>query len=476
MLTILTFFPLLGVFFLSFVKEHKNAYSVALWLTFVHLILSLGVWVSFDANQMGYQFVTKHVWFKELALHFGVDHVSILFLPLTSLLVFLCVLGSAIDKSVAYWKFILLAEFAIVGAFCSLNFILFYIFFEAVLIPCFFLITMWGGEGKSHAAVKFFVYTFAGSILMLIGLVMLYCKTGIDNFDAMHNMARPLSIIMQHKLWWLFVLSFAIKIPMVPFHTWLPHAHVEAPMAGSVLLAGIMIKMGAYGLLRLAIPLTADVCHLYAPYMMWLSAGTVVYGSLLAYAQTDIKRLIAYSSVAHMGYVTLGLFSLSTKGVVGAVIQMLSHGVISAGLFFIIGFLYERTHNRDMAFYKGLVTLMPGLSLAMMLFTLSSVALPGTVGFWGEFLVLAGAFSIQKSAVYIASAGMVLGAIYMLRLYRVCFWGDASQGVSIKALNWRESTVLITLSVITVVCGIYPKPFMDMANKASQEVLRNYAR
>lgn len=475
MLLALTFLPLLGACFLLLVPEKRNCHSVALWLSFVHMVLACVLWYHFDPTVEKYQFVTHYAWVDELSLHLGVDSVSMLFIPLTSLLVLLCILASPQHYPPAYWVFLLLAESALVGTFCSVNFITFYIFFESVLIPCFFLIGLWGGENRRYACMKFFLYTFAGSILMLIGLAMVWHHTGANNFISLFTMKKTLPSDVQYHIWWLFMLALAVKIPMLPVHTWLPHAHVEAPMVGSVLLAGIMLKMGGYGLLRLVLPLAPEACITYAPWVMYASVAAIVYASLVAYGQSDIKRLIAYSSVAHMGYMTLALFTLSPLGLQGGLFQMISHGIVSAGLFFVVGFLYERTHSRRMEDYQGLVKTMPGLSLAMMVLMLASIGLPGTMGFWGEFLALASSYTVSPYIAATAALGMVLGATYMLRLYRTCFWGSAPTKAHIlKPLTKEEAITLGVLCVSIIVWGVCPKLLTNTAQKAEKHVFIKY--
>lgn len=472
----LTFLPLLAACFLLFVPEKRNVYGVALWLACVHMVLACVLWWKFDPALSGYQYVIRCGWLGELSLHFGVDAVSILFIPLTSLLVLLCIAASPQHYPTAYWVFLLVAEAALTGTFCSMNLISFYIFFESVLTPCFFLIGLWGGENRRYACMKFFLYTFAGSILMLVGLILVWQHTGLDNFEALYAMKKALPYDVQHHVWWLFVLALAVKIPMLPVHTWLPHAHVEAPMVGSVLLAGVMLKMGGYGLLRLVLPLAPDACITLAPWMMYLSVAAILYASCVAYGQSDIKRLIAYASVAHMGYMTLAIFTLKPLGVQGGIFQMISHGITAAGLFFIIGFLYERTHNRHMDEYRGLVQKMPGLSFAMMIFTLASIGLPGTIGFWGEFLAITTAYTVSPYVASMGAFGMVLGAAYMLRLYRTCFWGQAPQGKVLPPLTMQESITLGILCLIVIVVGVCPKLLTHTIQTASQHVLITYAR
>lgn len=477
-LLVLTLLPLLGAFFVFLTPEERNTYGVAVWFTFVHLVLAGVTWWGFDPSHGHYQYVVKYHWFAELALHLGVDSISVLFIPLTSLLVFLCVNASSSSYSRYYWIFILLSEAALIGTFCSINLITFYIFFETVLIPVFFLISLWGGQNRRYACMKFFIYTLAGSVFMLIGLVTLIQKTGIDNFETLFAMKKNLPFDVQNFLWWLFMMAFAVKIPMLPFHTWLPHAHVEAPMASSALLAGIMLKMGGYGLLRLVLPLTPDICALNAPYIMWASVAAIIYASLVAYAQTDIKRLIAYSSIAHMGYVTLGLFTLSPLGLSAAIFQMISHGIISAGLFFVIGFLYERGHSRDMKDYRGLAQTMPALSLAMLILTMGSIALPGTIGFWGEFITLVAAYKINPFISGTAALGMILGAIYMLRLYRICFWGAApSPSPNWSPLRIQEKITLFILCACVLIYGVHTKRLTQTIQHAKQHAFcHHYAR
>jgi NADH-quinone oxidoreductase subunit M len=395
----------------------------------------------------------------------GVDGISVLFVLLSTLLTPLCVIASwdAIKVRVKeYMIAFLVLETLMVGMFCALDFMVFYVFFEGVLIPMFLIIGIWGGERRVYAAFKFFLYTLTGSVLLLLALLAMYFESGTTDIPTLLVYDFPPA--MQTWLWLAFFASFAVKVPMWPVHTWLPDAHVEAPTAGSVILAGVLLKMGGYGFLRFSLPMLPDASVFFTPFVFTLSIIAIVYTSLVALAQEDMKKLIAYSSVAHMGFVTLGTFTVTQQGVEGALFQMLSHGVVSAALFLIVGVVYDRMHTRLISRYGGLVDRMPAYALSFMIFMLASVGLPGTGGFVGEFLVLVGAFQVSTWVALLAASGMVLGAAYMLYLYRRVIFGILSKAdlKTILDLNRREAVVFAPLLVLVFWMGIYPMSFIDI--------------
>jgi NADH-quinone oxidoreductase subunit M len=465
-LSLLIFLPLIGAIFLALVKSSdvRNAKAVALWISCLNLLLALVMWSQFDATNPQFQFVEQYDWVTSMrcSYHIGIDGLSIYFILLSTILIPMCILSS-FDKIASrireYMIAFLLLETFMIGFFCALDAILFYLFFEGVLIPMFLIIGLWGGNNRIYACFKFFLYTFLGSVFMLIALVKLYGDTNTTNLIAMSAHTIPLAT--QKWLFWAFVAAFAVKIPMWPVHTWLPDAHVEAPTAGSVILAGVLLKMGGYGLLRVVLPILPDASHLFAPIMIALSLIGIVYTSLVALAQTDIKKLIAYSSVAHMGFVTLGIFTFSPQGIAGAVMQMISHGFVSAALFLCVGVIYDRYHTREIKEYGGLINLMPRYASLFFILLIASIGVPGTSGFIGEFLVLAALFKLNILHVAIATLGMILGAVYMLWLYKRIFMGKVSGVLALHDrqhfdLNRNELGILSILAAITILLGIYP--------------------
>jgi len=431
LLSVIIFLPLIGSLFILIMKGEEatiasNAKNVAIWTSFLTFALSILLWVNFDISQISYQFVEKTSWVKDLGIryHLGIDGVSLFFVLLTTFLTPLCILASweSVPFRIReYMMAFLLLETFLIGMFCALDLVLFYVFFEGVLIPMFLIIGIWGGERRIYSCFKFFLYTFFGSVLMLIAILSIYYMTGSTDLQVVMDFSFPLSA--QKWLWLAFFASFAVKVPMWPVHTWLPDAHVEAPTAGSVILAGILLKMGAYGFLRFSIPLFPAATVFFTPMIMVLSIIAIVYASLIALVQTDMKKLIAYSSIAHMGFVTLGIFTLNTQGVSGAIMQMLSHGIVAAALFLCVGVVYDRLHTRDIDRYGGLVTRMPIYALFFMIFIFAAVGLPGTSGFVGEFLVLVGAFQVNTWVATLAASGMVLGAeLCFMALSKGCFW------------------------------------------------------
>jgi NADH-quinone oxidoreductase subunit M len=472
LLSLVTFLPLIGGLFIMVLRgEDKavadNARWIALWTSLIVFLLSLLLWTGFNPSTADFQFVEQHEWMPSLHIgyHLGIDGISLFFVLLSTLLTPICVLASweAVHVRVKeYMIAFLVLETMMVGMFASLDLILFYVFFEAVLIPMFLIIGVWGGPRRVYAAFKFFLYTLLGSVLMLLAILAIYWQLGTTDI-VVALQAPPVAKALQTWLWLAFFASFAVKVPMWPVHTWLPDAHVEAPTAGSVILAGVLLKMGGYGFLRFSVPLFPDATVLLTPLIYALSAVAVIYTSLVALAQQDMKKLIAYSSVAHMGFVTIGIFTITQEGVQGAMFQMLSHGIVSAALFLCVGVVYDRLHTREIARYGGLVNNMPNYALVFMVFMLASVGLPGTSGFIGEFLVLAGVFEVNTWVAFLAATGLILGACYMLYLYRRVVFGTITREDvrGMLDLGWREKLVFAPLLLLVFWMGIYPSSFLD---------------
>ncbi|MBN8890670.1 MAG: NADH-quinone oxidoreductase subunit M [Rhodospirillales bacterium 70-18] len=469
LLSLLTFLPLAGAVVIMSVRGDEatvaaNARWTALWTSLIVFALSLILWVRFDPSDPGFQFVEQASWLPQWGITYkmGVDGISVLFVLLSTALTPICILASweAIQTRVREFMLsFLILETMMVGMFCALDFVVFYMFFEGVLIPMYLIIGIWGGPRRVYAAIKFFLYTLAGSVLMLLALLAMWYAAGTTDIPALLKYSFPAS--MQTWLFLAFFASFAVKVPMWPVHTWLPDAHVEAPTAGSVILAGVLLKMGAYGFLRFSVPMLPLASAYFAPFIYTLSVVAVIYTSLVALAQTDMKKLIAYSSVAHMGVVTIGIFTINMQGVSGALFQMLSHGVVSAALFLCVGVIYDRMHTREIARYGGLASRMPAYAFTFMLFTMASVGLPGTAGFVGEVLVLIGAFKVSFWLALLGSMGMILGAAYMLYLYRRVVFGRLTKDElkSILDLSPREIAVFAPLIILTLWMGIYPSSF-----------------
>ena len=468
-LSLLTWLPLAGGLFIMTVRGTdevvaSNARWAALWTSLIVFAVSLVLWVKFDTANPGFQFQESLSWLPEFGVGYrmGVDGISVLFVLLSAALTPICILASweAITVRVReYMLAFLVLETMMVGMFSAQDFIVFYMFFEAVLIPMFLIIGVWGGPRRVYASFKFFLYTLAGSILMLLALLAIWRQAGTTDLAVL--MHTPFPARMQFWLFLAFFASFAVKVPMWPVHTWLPDAHVEAPTAGSVILAGVLLKMGAYGFLRFSVPMLPQASQQFAPLMFSLGVIAVIYTSLVAFAQTDMKKLIAYSSVAHMGVVVIGIFTFNAQGVEGALFQMLSHGIVSAALFLCVGVIYDRIHTRDIARYGGLAGRMPGYALIFMVFTMASVGLPGTSGFVGEFLVLVGAFKVSLYLAYLGSFGMILGAVYMLYLYRRVIFGKLTRDDlrGILDLSPREIAIFAPLVGLTLWMGVYPSSF-----------------
>jgi len=484
LLSLTIFLPLIGAVFILLLArgdketEAQSARMVALWTSSITFAISLLLWFGFQPGTADFQFVEEVPWFPEfnIAYRVGIDGISLFFVLLSTFLTPICVLASwdAIQNRVKeYMIAFLVLETFMVGMFCALDFFAFYAFFEGVLIPMFLIIGIWGGARRIYAAFKFFLYTFLGSVLMLVAILAMYWDVGSASIpDALKHAFSP---EMQTWLWLAFFASFAVKMPMWPVHTWLPDAHVEAPTAGSVILAGVLLKMGGYGFLRFSIPMFPEASADFAPLVYALSVIAVIYTSLVALAQEDMKKLIAYSSVAHMGFVTIGLFTLNEQGIDGAMFQMLSHGIVSGALFLCVGVVYDRLHTREIARYGGLVHRMPKYAFVFMVFTMASVGLPSTSGFVGEFLVIAGVFQDNTWVAALAATGLILGAAYMLYLYRRVIFGRLEKD-DLKAmvdLNWREVGILAPLVVLVFWMGIYPSSFLDLIQPSVANIVEN---
>jgi len=482
-LSLVTFLPLAGaVFILALNGDEasvaRNARWAALWTSLAVFVLSLPLWFGFDRSAAGFQFIERHVWIPGYGIgyHMGVDGISAPFILLSTFLTPLCILASwhVGSRVREYMVAFLVLETFMVGTFASLDLLLFYVFFEAVLIPMFLIIGIWGGKRRVYAAFKFFLYTLAGSVLMLVAMLAIYWQTETTNIVDLLEYDFPPE--MQTWLWIAFFASFAVKVPMWPVHTWLPDAHVEAPTAGSVILAGVLLKMGGYGLIRFSVPMFPVASELFTPFVFTLSVVAVIYTSLVALVQEDMKKLIAYSSVAHMGFVTLGIFAGTRQGVEGAMFQMISHGVVSGALFLCVGVIYDRLHTREIKRYGGLVHRMPAYAVVFMVFTMASVGLPGTSGFVGEFLVLTGTFQASTWAAALASTGVILGAAYMLYLYRRVIFGKLVHDDLQKMpdLDLREKLIFAPLIVATLWLGIQPQPVLNMLGPSVQTIVERY--
>jgi NADH-quinone oxidoreductase subunit M len=479
----ITFLPAFGAAIILFVSTEgeqgkRNIHNVALFVTAVTFVLSLLVWAEFDNSTAGFQFVEQHGWIGGfMSYHMGVDGISVLFVVLTAFLMPICILASreSVTQSVReYMIAFLLLETFMIGVFCALDLVLFYVFFEAGLIPMFLIIGVWGGKRRVYASFKFFLYTLLGSVLMLLAMMAMYWQAGTT--DIVKLLSHPFPAAWQPWLWLAFFASFAVKMPMWPVHTWLPDAHVEAPTAGSVILAAILLKMGGYGFLRFSLPMFPLASADFAPLVFALSLVAIVYTSLVALMQEDVKKLIAYSSVAHMGFVTMGIFAGNVWGVQGGIYQMLSHGLVSGALFLCVGVIYDRMHTREIAAYGGLVNRMPNYAAAFMIFTLANVGLPGTSGFVGEFLTLLGAFKVDTRVAAIATTGVILSAAYALWLYRRVVFG-ALEKESLRAiadLSRREKIVLYPLAVLVVVFGVWPAPVLDATSASVDALVKQY--
>ncbi|MBU0859234.1 MAG: NADH-quinone oxidoreductase subunit M [Alphaproteobacteria bacterium] len=480
----MTFLPLVGAFFIMLIRGApdvvaRNARYAALYTSLFTFALSVYMLMNFNGSSADFQFAEKHLWLPALNIgyHMGVDGISVYFVALSAFLTPICILASwnSIENRVKeYMIAFLILETFMIGTFCALDAVLFYVFFEAVLIPMFLIIGIWGGARRVYASFKFFLYTLLGSVLMLVALLALYFQTGTTDIPSL--IAAPVGRDMQMWLWLAFFASFAVKMPMWPVHTWLPDAHVEAPTAGSVILAGVLLKMGGYGFLRFSLPMFPEASAYFADFVFWLSVIAIIYTSLVALVQEDMKKLIAYSSVAHMGFVTLGIFTGTTQGVDGAIFQMLSHGVISAALFLCVGVVYDRLHTRELGRYGGIVKNMPKYATLFMVFVLGSVGLPGTSGFVGEFLTLLGTFQVDTIVAAFATTGVVFGAAYMLVLYRRVVFGpqDNPDAAAMPDLDRREFGLLLPLAALVLILGVFPGIVMKNIEPSVERLLAQY--
>ncbi|MGB6283879.1 MAG: NADH-quinone oxidoreductase subunit M [Xanthobacteraceae bacterium] len=481
-LSILLILPLIGALFIGLLPEDeagvRNARWMALWTTTITFIVSLILIWRFDPASADFQFVEKHPWLGgTITIAMGVDGISLPFVILTTGLMPICILASwtAIQMRVRdYMIAFLVLETLMVGTFSALDLVWFYLFFEGGLIPMFLIIGVWGGPRRVYASFKFFLYTFLGSVLMLLAIMAMYWQAGTTDIAALLHHSFPLSL--QKWAWFAFLASFAVKLPMWPVHTWLPDAHVEAPTAGSVILAAILLKMGGYGFLRFSLPMFPEASAQLAPLIYALSVVAIVYTSLVALVQEDMKKLIAYSSVAHMGFVTMGLFAVTAQGVAGGIFQMISHGIVSAALFLCVGIVYDRMHTREIAAYGGLVNRMPLYAFVFMVFTLANVGLPGTSGFVGEFLSLIGTFRVNNWVATLATFGTILSAAYALWLYRKIIFGTLEKPAlfNIRDIGWREIAIMTPLIVLTIVLGVYPKLVLDISSASVAQLIDNY--
>jgi NADH-quinone oxidoreductase subunit M len=478
-LSLITFLPLAGALLIATLnaEARQNARWIALWTTILTFLVSLPVWSNFDASNPGFQFIEEAAWLGPIKYKMGVDGISMLFVILTTFLMPLCILASweSVEERVKeYMIAFLILETMMVGVFCALDMILFYLFFEAGLIPMFLIIGVWGGKRRVYASFKFFLYTLLGSVLMLLAMMYMYRRAGTSDIATL--LTFRFTAQEQWWLWLAFFASFAVKMPMWPVHTWLPDAHVEAPTAGSVILAGILLKMGGYGFLRFSLPMFPVASAEFAPFVFTLSVVAIIYTSLVALAQEDVKKLIAYSSVAHMGFVTMGIFTFKVQGIDGAIFQMLSHGIVSAALFLCVGVVYDRMHTREIAAYGGLVERMPLYAFAFMVFTMANVGLPGTSGFVGEFLTLLGAFKANTWVAFFATMGVILSAGYALYLYRRMIFGvlDKPSLKAIADLSAREVAILAPLVILTILFGVWPSPILDVTAKSVKKLVDNY--
>ena len=481
-LSVITFLPLGGALFIAFLPDDeagvRNARWVALWWTLGTFAVSLLLLWRFDPSSPEFQFLEKRPWLGgTINYSMGVDGISLPFVILTTGLMPICIIASwtPIQRRVReYMIAFLVLETLMVGTFCALDLVLFYLFFEGGLIPMFLIIGVWGGPRRVYASFKFFLYTLLGSVLMLLAIMAMYWEAGTTDIPTLLHHAFPRAL--QTWAWFAFLASFAVKMPMWPVHTWLPDAHVEAPTAGSVILAAILLKLGGYGFLRFSLPMFPDASQALAPLVYAMSVIAIIYTSLVALMQEDVKKLIAYSSVAHMGFVTMGIFAVTAQGVAGGIFQMISHGIVSAALFLCVGVVYDRMHTREIAAYGGLVNRMPIYAFAFLVFTLANVGLPGTSGFVGEFLTLIGTFRINTWVATLATIGTILSAAYALWLYRKVIFGKLEKPslFNIKDIGWREMVVLAPLVILTIVFGVYPKPVLDVSAASVTQLIDNY--
>jgi len=490
LLTLVTFFPLIGAALLLFVPrtQHDTIKGVSLIISFITFLISIAIYQFFDPQATGMQFEVDYPWVLSLGIHYhlGIDGISLLLIVLTTILTVLCVIASwnSITHGVkGFYISLLLLSTGMIGVFCSLDLFLFYVFWEVMLIPMYFIIGVWGGPRRVYAAIKFVLFTMFGSLLMLVALLYVYFQyqaySGEYTFDLLKITGMP-ALAFREQLWLFaaFALAFAIKVPLFPFHTWLPDAHVEAPTVGSVILAGVLLKMGTYGFLRICLPMFPEATVAFLPYICVLAIIAIVYGALVSMVQRDIKSLVAFSSVSHMGFVMLGMFALNTQGLEGSVLQMVNHGISTGALFLIVGMIYERRHTRLIDDYGGLAKVMPVFSTFLMIFTLSSIGLPFTNGFVGEFLILLGAFKTNPVYGIVAATGVILAACYMLWMYQRVIYGKVTKPENEKLtdLTARERLVLIPLVALVFWIGIYPTPLLSRIEPAVKQILTQVGR
>ncbi len=489
LLSVITYTPLVGAALIALVPFFKGRDNAVRWtanvVAFIGFLVSLPLWFKFDRGASGFQFVERAPWIPALGVqyYFGIDGISALLILLTTLLGFIAILSSwtaVHDRVRQYYVFLLLLQTGMIGVFCALDMFLFYVFWEVMLVPMYFLIGIWGGPRRLYAAIKFFLYTLVGSVVMLLGILALYFKskellpafaqTGTFDVTQWYKMGIPYEL--QFWVFLAFALGFAIKVPMFPFHTWLPDAHVEAPTAGSVILAGVLLKMGTYGFLRFSLPLLPDASRNFAPLMATLAIIGIVYAAFVTLVQKDMKKLIAYSSVSHLGFCMLGMFALNPMGLQGSVLQMINHGLSTGGLFLVVGIVYERRHTRMISEYGGLANVMPVYATFTLIIFLASMGLPLLNGFIGEAMILLGAFGRNKLWAYWAVSGVVLGAAYLLWLYQRVFWGKITneENQHLKDLNARELATLIPLVVLCFAIGLFPGPFLAFIEKPLTEM------
>jgi len=484
-LSAIIFIPLIGAIFVLITKGssnnvEKNSKNVAIFTSLANFFLSLFLWYSFDTQSPNFQFIEEKNWINGLInFQLGIDGISILFILLTTFIAPVCIFSGIHSIKFKIKEFliaILVMETLMLGVFCSLDLVIFYLFFEGGLIPMFLIIGIWGGPKRVYSAFKFFLFTLLGSVLMLVAIISIYWITGTTDVIKLFNIKIPQEY--QYLLWLAFFSSFAVKLPMWPVHTWLPDAHVEAPTAGSVILAAILLKMAGYGFLRFSIGLFPIASDYFTPLIFALSIIAIIYTSLVALMQDDMKKLIAYSSVAHMGFVTIGIFSLTKQGIDGSIIQMISHGLISASLFLCVGVVYDRYHSRMISSYGGLVNIMPKYALVFMIFVLAALGLPGTSGFIGEFLVLVGVFQINVLVAVLASLGIILAAAYMLWLYKRVVFGRIvnSEIKEIKDLDKTEIYIFALLVFLIIFFGVYPEPLLNTVDISTNNLIDNYQK
>tara|TARA_B100001029_G_scaffold179703_1_gene190437 strand:- start:281 stop:1777 length:1497 start_codon:yes stop_codon:yes gene_type:complete len=482
-LSSITFLPFIGAFFVFLTRsekgeKNKSAIYISIFTSFVNFFITLFLWFSFDNQTSDFQFVEEINWISGfIKFKFGIDGISIIFILLTAFITPICILSCVNSVKSRLKEFLialLVLETFMIGVFCSLDLVVFYLFFEAGLIPMFLIIGIWGGPRKVYSAFKFFLFTLLGSVLMLVAIIAIYWITGTTDVTQIYEIKIPPEF--QYLLWLAFFSSFAVKLPMWPVHTWLPDAHVEAPTPGSVILAAILLKMGGYGFLRFSVGMFPFASDYFTPLIFVLSVIAIIYTSLIALMQDDMKKLIAYSSVAHMGFVTMGIFTFNKQGVEGSIIQMFSHGLISAALFLCVGVLYDRTNSRLIKSYGGIAHILPKYSFLLMIFVLGTLGLPGTSGFVGEFLVLVGTFKVNFLVAVLGSIGVILAAAYILWLYKRVVFGklENTQLKNIKDVNLTEASILFVLSAVVIIFGFYPEPLIDTMKVSVENLINNY--